>query len=395
MHLSSTSSILLGFVGLNLFALCFEFVASVLFLRQVRRGYGRPSRFPSVSILKPLAGRDDSLWENLESHLRIEYEGDWEVLLGVRDTQDAAYPVAVEFARKYPERVRVLLQEGEPGLNPKINQLITLTRHARCELLALTDSNIRVTPDFLRQHVAAMERSGAALSSNVFVGTDEQTLGSAMDNMMLISFCLPNIAIAERVFHIPQIVSKALVLRRDALAKIGGWELFRELLAEDQRLGVEVRKAGLKVIVCGEPVANVQTSNTLAQFWSRHTRWAMIRSRVVPTFFLEHLLNPTLFGVLFLLSTSGSALGFEVCFGMILTSMAFTQAVTLLSRGSGFAPRWLLAVPLRDLLQVFAWFRGVAQNEVEWRGNRFRVGRLTRLSRLPLATGEVALDKRQ
>ena len=37
------------------------------------------------------------------------------------------------FARRFPRRVRVVLQRGTPGLNPKVNQLATLARAARYE----------------------------------------------------------------------------------------------------------------------------------------------------------------------------------------------------------------------------------------------------------------------
>src|SRR5271154_5931433 len=56
---------------------------------------------PKVSILKPLAGCDDDLAENLESFAGIEYPS-FEVLLGVADTRDPAYRVARLFLARHP-----------------------------------------------------------------------------------------------------------------------------------------------------------------------------------------------------------------------------------------------------------------------------------------------------
>ena len=123
-----------------------------------RRRIPEPASWPAISILKPMAGFDDDLVENLETHLQLDYPAPYELILGVRDKSDASYPIAKAFAEKYADRgVRLVLQEGEPGFNPKVNQLITLTRHARYEVIALTDANVRVPKHWLRENVVVSE----------------------------------------------------------------------------------------------------------------------------------------------------------------------------------------------------------------------------------------------
>ena len=50
--------------------------------------------WPGISVLKPLCGADDGLEENLASFVALPYPGAYEVVLGVRSVEDAAYPVA-------------------------------------------------------------------------------------------------------------------------------------------------------------------------------------------------------------------------------------------------------------------------------------------------------------
>src|SRR5439155_12021378 len=109
-----------------------------------------------ISILKPLCGLDDDLVANLESFVAIDY-APYEVLLGVRDRHDAAYPIALALARRFPRRVRVVLQRGAPGLNPKVNQLATLARAARYEIVVVSDSNVRVPDGYLDEIAAHLE----------------------------------------------------------------------------------------------------------------------------------------------------------------------------------------------------------------------------------------------
>lgn len=346
-----------------------------------RRRRPEPQRWPSVSILKPLAGHDDELEANLESHVRLDYPGEYEVVLGVASTSDAAWPIARAFVERHPTRARLVVQEGEPGLNPKVNQLITLTRHARHEVLALTDANVRVPPGWLREHASYLAPAEVGLTSNAFYGTGEEALGAALDNLTLASFALPNIAAADVLLGITQVVAKSIAIKREALEAVGGWGAFANLLAEDQRLGRSLRAQGYRTAVCGLVVENVQRSQPLSHFWARSSRWAMIRFRVlVPGVYLEPLLNPTVMGTALLLVAPTQPWAWGAWAASLVWSMVFTQAMAMLGRRP-FALKWVLLVPARDVLQFAAWVRGRFMRTVDWRGHRLRVGRETALTR--------------
>jgi ceramide glucosyltransferase len=369
-------AVVLAFSWLVLVA---EALASYYLLR--RRLRVDPPRWPSFSVLKPMAGLDDDLEENLASHLALEYPGEFELILGIRSERDAAYPVAKAFAEQHPDRVRLVLQEGEPGLNPKVNQLITLTRHARHEVIALTDANVRVPRHWLVEHARYLAREGVGLTSNAFFGTGEASLGSALDNLTLASFALPNLATGDVLLRLSQIVSKSIAIKREALEAVGGWAAFKDLLAEDQRLGSALRKAGYKTAICRTPVENVQRTQGFSHFWGRSCRWAMMRFRVVvPGVYLEPLLNPTVLSTLLLLAAPGERWAWLAWGASMLWSAAFTQAVAVMGRPP-FALRWLLLVPLRDYLLFAAWVRGRFMRTVDWRGNVLLVGKDTALSR--------------
>ena len=97
------------------------FVHVVVLWRHLRGPLPKPTVRPPISILKPLCGLDDRLLQNLSTFADLPYPS-YEVLLGLRDADDAAYETARSVARRWPRRFRVVLQSGEPGLNPKVNQ---------------------------------------------------------------------------------------------------------------------------------------------------------------------------------------------------------------------------------------------------------------------------------
>src|SRR5690242_4528147 len=133
-----------------------------LLRRHLRGPVPAPRSAPGVSILKPLCGLDDRLEDNLASFAALPWPR-LEVLLGVRSTRDAAYPLARAAARRWPGRFRVVLQRGAPGLNPKVNQLATLARAARHDVLVVSDSNVRVPHDYLAGIAAHLEDPGVGL----------------------------------------------------------------------------------------------------------------------------------------------------------------------------------------------------------------------------------------
>jgi ceramide glucosyltransferase len=273
-------------------------------------------------------------------------------------------------------------------LSPKVNQLITLTRHAKYELIALTDANVRVPKHYLKEHLAVLNAPHVGLSTNAFAGVEEESLGAAFDNMTLASFAAASIATGEAL-SANQIVGKSLVVSKDTLNKVGGWEDVMNLLAEDQRIGRRLAKLHLRTQACPTFVEHVQRKKSVGQFWDRWSRWAMIRFLIVPGYWLEPMLTPSLFAGA-VLAVAPSRLTWAMFLGTVLASMIFTEACARVIRGRGVPLRYLLLAPLRDLLLVGSWVRGATLRRINWRGYVLRVGKNTTLSRKTVEAAQSA-----
>lgn len=369
-----------------LFALCafglllhlLQLGALVVHRRGARR---RPHLRPGISVLKPLCGLDDDLVANLECFAALDY-APYELLLGVRDRHDAAYPVAVAFAKRHPRRVRVVLQRGTPGLNPKVNQLATLARAARYDLVVVSDSNVRVGPDYLDEIAAHLEDPRVGLVTHPVAGVDEARFGSLMDNLHLCGAIGAGMIGAKRVVGQDVVVGKSMALRKSDLSRLGGFESLADVLAEDYILGRRVaRELDKRVVVARAPVCNVSQRRSARDFYHRYRRWSVIHRQAIGgrMYAAEVLLNPSVVAAAGALvhpsAMTAGGLGLACALELV-----YDGAAMALLRGGRVPWAAIVASPTKNALLACAWASGLWRREIDWRGNPLRVLPGTRLA---------------
>jgi ceramide glucosyltransferase len=349
-------------------------------LRHLRTPPPVPTRFPPISILKPLCGIDDRLQENLESFTRLTYPS-FEVLLGVESIADPAYAVACAIAARHPERLRVIIQHGAPGLNPKVNQLLGLGRAARHALLVISDSNVAVEPEYLHEIAAHLEDDEIGLVTHPIAGMGECSLGALLDNVHLSVWIGPSMIAANRIAGEPLVVGKSMALWRSDLQAIGGFDSVKDVLAEDFVIGRRIAEVcGKRVAVAHRPIMNISCRRTLRGFFDRYARWAVLQRTSVGalTYSALLLLNPLPLGLAALALEPTRATGAAVAAGVVLKAALEVCALGAV-RKHGFVLRVLVALPLKDGLLLLTWVTGLVRSEVRWRGRRLAVLAGTRL----------------
>jgi ceramide glucosyltransferase len=346
---------------------------------------------PAISILKPVKGVDAGLYENLASLARQDYSA-FELVIGAEDHDDAALEVARRVARDFPA-VRIQVSHGSRrlGLNPKVNLLAALSELAHHEHLLISDSNVRVLPEYLRETAAELTDPEVGLVTNILVGSG-CGLGAVLENLHLGSFVASASSFARVVGNRACVIGKSMLFRRRDLERLGGWWSVRNVLAEDYVIGRMFELAGFKVALSPHVVGTVNDGWSLERFINRHLRWAQMRRRLSPAaFFGELILNPVLWIALAVVfSGLDRRLVGMALFGVVVKCAG--DALVLRRLGGSPQLAHLFLIPFKDLLIAGVWAVGAFRRTINWRGNLLRIEAGSRLERADAFDGDAVQE---
>ncbi|MGD1076048.1 MAG: ceramide glucosyltransferase, partial [Thermodesulfovibrionales bacterium] len=236
-----------------------------------------PRSFPSVSILKPLKGLDDNLFDNLESFCKQDYP-EYEIIFSLQDHNDPAYKIARKIKDKYPQLdISLLVEPCDEGLNPKVNNLIPAYKIAKHQLILVSDSNVMVMRNYLREITIPMKEPGIGLVSNPIMGIGGRSLGAVLENLHMNSFVIGGVSFLDRYLKMPCVVGKSMLMRKEDLEAIGGFGAVKDVLAEDYLIGKMMHEQGKGVVLSRHIIENVNHYWGIGKFLNRHTRWGKLR----------------------------------------------------------------------------------------------------------------------
>ncbi len=364
------------------------FVCALRFRARTIQGVTPLQAWPAVTVLKPVCGLEKNLAVNLRSACLQDYP-DYQVVYSVQRRDDPALPLLQEIQREFgAQRVSIACSVASVGANGKINNLAGALPHARHELLVISDSDVLLRPDYLKQIVLPLADPEVGLVSTFFRGRDARSWYEQMEQLTLNAdhFALAMLASATGQFEFCFGASTAL--SKTTLAAIGGFEGLADFLTEDTEMGRRVVGLGKRLVDVPYVVDTTVDLATPGQWWRKQTYWDQNTRVAIPRVFMASLLLRViplalLFGVL----RRWDALGLWV-FGLaFITRMVAVVAVlgVALADFRGLLSIWL--IPIKDVLSLVWFVRAFATRRVVWRGVELSLASDGRLSALPAKDG--------
>lgn len=341
------------------------------------RFFGRPNRTapsradfaPPVSILKPVRGLDRGAYENFASFCRQDYP-EYEILFAATDEGDPVVPVIRQLMRDFPDRpMRLLLGVERKGANDKVAKLCRMVREARHSLLVITDSDVRVAPDYLRDVAALFADPGVGAVTALYRALEAPSLGAALDAVGAAASFSSSALVARTLEGLKFAMGSTLATTRERLAEIGGFEALLDLHSDDYEFGRRIAGRGYRVELAPKPVEMEFPSETLGDYLRHELRWVIGIRHIRPGGHFGMIMTHGLFwaALAALLAPTGVLAAAWLC-AYLVVRLVTGWIVGVWGLGDPVVRRKLWLLPLHDFFAFSTWLASFVVNRIEWRG---------------------------
>ncbi|CAK0751229.1 ceramide glucosyltransferase [Azospirillaceae bacterium] len=370
--------LLIPVMGGTVYALlCFGAAAILTRRSQRQRPPSWPEdAWPGVSLLKPIYGLEKDLAENLRSACLQNYPGPWQVVLSAQRLDDPALPELRRIADAFgPERVSLVVAEKRPVVNGKLQHLMIAFEAARHPILVISDSDVRLTPTYLRTVVAPLADPAIGGVCTFYRATRAETWSERLEQLTLNADFIPNLIFAEVSGAADFCLGASTAIRRDVLERIGGFDSLAEYLVEDYEMGRRIRAIGFEMVILPYFVDMMVDHKHPSDGWRRLVYWDQNTRAARPMGFFATILTRSIpFAVFFALSRGFDSLGL-IILASALAARLIAGTLTLSLIGDEASVRNLALLPIRDMIGLASWAAALIKNTFTWRGQSFGLTR--------------------
>lgn len=344
-------------------------------LAQLRTG---PVFAPPLTLLKPLHGDEPDLEAHLASFFDQDYP-EYEILFCARTSDDAGLETARRVAKLYPAIPARFFWTGEPPyINAKAASMELMEAAAAYEILVISDSDVRVTPDYLRAVALpfADEQVGGVTCPYRGVAA-EGGLWARLEAVGMSVEMTAGVLVARAMEGMQFTLGPTMAFRRDVIRKMGGFGVTADYCSDDFVLGNETFKLGQTVVLSHHAIDHMVINASFMASIKHQVRWMKSTRFSRPK---GHFGTALTFSVPFglLAWVTAAALGHP---GWGLALMGWSVATRLMlsvavGRKAVGDTSWfglLVLYPIRDLMGFGFWAASYFSSRILWRGRVYQL----------------------
>lgn len=333
---------------------------------------------PRVSLLKPLHGTEPGLEARLESFFKQDYP-EYEILFCARQYGDPGLEMARRVAERYPWVPVQFLTTGEPNYsNAKVSSLERMAAAARFDILTISDSDVLVGTDYLREVAAPFADAAVGMVTCLYRGVaDGGSLWSRLEAAGMSIEMSAGVLVAREMEGMQFALGPTMAVRRTCVEEIGGFGTLGRYCADDFVLGHQVAAHGHRVVLSEHVIDHIVLNEGLLQSMKHQVRWMRSTRFSRPKGHMGTALTFSVpFGVLVCVTAvllEMPLLGFAALGWSILTRMLLAGVVGRSVVGERSLAGTVLLFPVRDLLGFGYWAASYWSNKILWRGEIFEL----------------------
>lgn len=337
----------------------------------------KPKEWPTVTLFKPLHGLDFELETNLRSFCTQEYPA-YQVIFGVSSADDPAIPIVRDLLASLTDLdAELVIDATINGSNPKVSNLINMDKIAKNDVLIISDSDMRVKPDYIQKIVGGFNTPKVGVVTCLYHGTPAPGFASQLGAMFINQWFAPSALIPATFGKMSNCFGATMAIRRQILTEIGGFEALASNLADDHTMGQRARNLGYDITLANVVVENFVEEKSLKALIHHELRWARTIRSIAPLGFASTFLTDTI-PIGLIVSLLMYLADWDLGWALLPTGIAIGARLVLHGSTIGIfssknpSDSWIF--PIRDLLSFFVRLICYMGKTVSWRSSHLSVG---------------------
>ena len=296
-----------------------------------------------------------------------------------------------KLSHDFPDRrIRVLFGSGRDAPNDKVAKLARLAAEAQHELFVISDSDVRVRPDYLRTVVAPLADPKVGAVTCFYVPADDSTFVHSLQSIGMVSDFYAGILVAWQLDGVKFALGPTIATSRARLADFGGYAAIENRPADDLLVGRLIAERGYEVKLLPYSILTVPDYNSIRDLFHKRLRWIVVMRHMRPWGHLGLIFTQGLAWSLAAAAIRPLAWVAALYFGAYLalrTAMVWVIGIRGLKQKSLWKKLPLL--PIWDGLAFFIWLISFGRSTIRWRDQEYFI----REGRLVPATPAAARDE--
>jgi len=301
-------------------------------------------------------------------------------LFCARSADDVGLQTAREVALRYPEIPVMFLTTSErpDAINAKVASMEAMESAASHEILVVSDSDVRVTQDYLRAVALPFADENVGAMCCPYRGVaPEGGLWARLEAVGMSVEMTSGVLVARSMEGMQFVLGPTMAFRRETIRRMGGFRVAADYCADDFVLGNETFKLGQTVVLSHHAVDHIVINPGFAASLKHQVRWMKSTRFSRPKGHFGTALTFSLpYGLLGW--AAAAALG-HPWWGLAIFGWSVATRLALSTTVGGMVVRdksWLglLALyPVRDLMGFCFWAASYAGSRILWRNRIFQL----------------------